>query len=237
MAKDLFFCNNHRLYIKGESVAETAVWIAKKRYAMNVVYDLESNLDVANKMKVKGLDVVRSSFPPAFRDFMNKMMKDILNKATKQDIDQKVLMFRDSMDSMSYLEVARNTAVKNISEYDLKTGKLNDFRKGTPAHVKAAITYNSLLKHFKIENKYEKISDGEKIKWIYLKQNPLNLETVAVKGYGDPQEIIEIVNTYIDYNALYENDMQKKLEDFYSALRWGNIPTEINQNAQEWFSF
>jgi len=237
MAKDLFFCDNHRLYIKGESVAETAVWIAKKRYTMNVVYDLESNLDVANKMKVKGLDVVRSSFPPAFRDFMNKMMKDILNKATKEDIDQKVLGFRDSMNSMSYLEVARNTAVKNISEYDLKTGKLNDFRKGTPAHVKAAITYNSLLKHFKIENKYERISDGEKVKWLYLKQNPWNLEAVAVKGYNDPQEIIELVNTYIDYNALFENELQKKLEDFYSALRWGNIPTEVNQNAQEWFSF
>ena len=237
MAQDLFFCKNHRLYIKGESVAETAVWIAKKRYAMNVVYDLESNLDVANKMKVKGLDAVRSSFPPAFRDFMNKMMKDILNKATKEDIDQKVLGFRDSMNSMSYLEVARNTAVKNISEYDLKTGKLNDFRKGTPAHVKAAITYNSLLKHFKIENKYERISDGEKVKWLYLKQNPWNLETVAVKGYNDPQEIVELVNTYIDYNALFENELQKKLEDFYSALKWGNIPTEVNQNAQEWFSF
>ena len=237
MAKDLFFCDKHRLYIKGESVAETAVWIAKKRYTMNVVYDLESNLDVANKMKVKGLDVVRSSFPPAFRDFMNKMMKDILNKATKEDIDQKVLGFRDSMNSMSYLEVARNTAVKNISEYDLRTGKLNDFRKGTPAHVKAAITYNSLLKHFKIENKYERISDGEKVKWLYLKQNPWNLETVAVKGYNDPQEIVELVNTYIDYNALFENELQKKLEDFYSALKWGNIPTEVNQNAQEWFSF
>ncbi len=236
MAEQLFFCKNHRLYIKGESVAETAVWIAKKRYAMNVVYDLESNLDVANKMKVKGLDVVRSSFPPAFRDFMNGMMKDILNKATKEDIDQKVLGFRDNMNTMSYLEVARNTAVKNISEYTAGT-KLNEFQKGTPAHVKAALTYNALLKHFKLDNQYEKISDGEKIKWVYLRQNPWNLEAIAVKGYGDPQEIVEIVNTYIDYNALFENELQKKLEDFYSALRWGNIPTEVNQNAQEWFSF
>jgi hypothetical protein len=94
-----------------------------------------------------------------------------------------------------------------------------------------------LLKHFKIENKYERISDGEKVKWLYLKKNPWNLETVAVKGYNDPQEIVELVNAYIDYNALFENELQKKLEDFYSALKWGNIPTEVNQNAQEWFSF
>jgi DNA polymerase elongation subunit (family B) len=237
MAQDLFFCKKHRLYIKGESVAETAIWISKKRYAMNVVYDLESNLDVANKMKVKGLDVVRSSFPPAFRNFMNGMMKDILNKVTKDEIDQKILKFRDNLNSMSYLEVARNTAVKNISDYDLRTGKLNDFRKGTPAHVKAAITYNSLLKHFKIDNKYEQITDGEKIKYVYLRQNPWNLEAVAVKGYGDPHEIIEIINAYIDYNTLFENELQKKIEDFYSAMRWGNIPTEVNQNAQDWFAF
>ncbi len=93
------------------------------------------------------------------------------------------------------------------------------------------------MKHFKLENRYERITDGAKVKWLYLKQNPWNLETVAIKGYGDPQEIVDIVNTYIDYNALFENELQKKLEDFYSALKWGNIPTEVNQNAQEWFSF
>jgi DNA polymerase elongation subunit (family B) len=237
MANDLFFCNSHRFYIKGESVAETGIWIAKKRYAMNVVYDLESNLDVANKMKVKGLDVVRSSFPPAFRDFMNGMMKDILNKTSKAEIDKKILDFRSLLDTMDYLNVARNTSVKNISEYDMGTNQLNGFKKGTPAHVKAALTYNALLHHFKIQNRYESIEDGAKVKWVYLMQNPYNLEAVAIKGYNDPPQIIDLVKTYIDYNALFENELQKKLEDFYSALRWGNIPTEVNQNASEWFDF
>jgi DNA polymerase elongation subunit (family B) len=237
MAEELFFCKSHRFYIKGESVATTGIWIAKKRYAMNVVYDLESNMDVDNKMKVKGLDVVRSSFPPAFRDFMKGLMKDVLNKATKSEMDTKVLDFREQLNTMEYLDVARNTAVKNISEYDTGTNKLGDFKKGTPAHVKAALSYNSLLHHFGIENRYESIEDGAKIKWVYLAQNPYNLEAVAVKGYNDPPQIIELVKAYIDYKALFENELQKKLEDFYSALKWGNIPTEINQNASEWFSF
>ena len=237
MSDELFFCKNHRFYIKGESVETTGIWIAKKRYAMNVVYDLESNLDVDNKMKVKGLDVVRSSFPPAFRDFMKGMMKDVLNKATKSTIDAKVLEFRDHLNTMEYLNVARNTAVKNISEYDIGNNKLGDFKKGTPAHVKAALSYNALLHHFGLENRYEQIEDGAKIKWVYLSQNPYNLEAVAVKGYNDPPQIIELVKTYIDYKALFENELQKKLEDFYSALKWGNIPTEVNQNASDWFSF
>ena len=237
MADELFCCKEHRLHIKGESVAQTGIWIAKKRYAMNVVYDLESNLDVDNKMKVKGLDVVRSSFPPAFRDFMNGMMKDVLNKVTKSEVDAKVLEFRNQLNGMEYTQVARNTAVKNISEYDMGNNQLGEFRKGTPAHVKAALSYNALLHHFGLANRYEHIEDGAKIKWVYLSQNPYNLETVAVKGYNDPPQIIELVKMYIDYKALFENELQKKLEDFYSALRWGNIPTKVNQNAEQWFSF
>jgi DNA polymerase elongation subunit (family B) len=236
MAQDLFFCKTHRLYIKGESVAETAIWIAKKRYAMNVVYDLESNLDVPKKMKVKGLDVVRSSFPPAFRDFMNGMMKDILGKMGKTDIDTKVLKFRAELDNTPYIEVARNTSVKNMSEYDVG-GELNKFEKGTPAHVKAALSYNQMLRRFKLDTRYEPIVDGEKIKWVYLKDNAFKLEAIAMKGYNDPPEIVRLVTNYIDYDLLFEKELQSKIQDFYSALRWGNIPTEVNQNADEWFSF
>lgn len=237
MSKTLFFCDKHRFYIKGESVAKTGVWIAKKRYAMNVVFDLESNLEVNNKMKVKGLDVVRSSFPPAFREFMNSVLKDILNGVTKDVMDSKVLEFRSNLSTKHYLDVARNTSVKNISDYNKGITKLNEFRKGTSAHVKAAITYNMLLLHFNLHTKYEQISNGEKIKYVYLKENPLKLETVGLRGYNDPPEIVEIAENYIDYDALFENELKTKIEDFYTALNWGLLPTDVNQNANEFFSF
>jgi DNA polymerase elongation subunit (family B) len=238
MSQELFFCDKHRFYIKGESVASTGLWIAKKRYAMNVVYDLESNIDINNKIKIKGLDVVRSTFPPAFRAFMNGVLKDVLGGIGKTDMDKKVLEFRDKLNDEHYINVARNTSVKNISEYEKGTGKqLNEFKKGTPAHVKACISYNKLLHHFKIQNKYEKISDGEKIKYVYLTNNPWNLETIAVKGYNDPKEITDIAEQYIDYEALFVNELKKKLEDFYSAMNWGLLPTDVNQKADEFFSF
>jgi DNA polymerase elongation subunit (family B) len=238
MSKELFFCDKHRFYIKGESVASKGVWIAKKRYAMNAVYDLESNLDIDNKIKIKGLDVVRSTFPPAFRTFMNGVLKDVLGGITKGDMDKKVLDFRVALDNENYINVARNTSVKNISEYEKGAGKqLGEFKKGTPAHVKACITYNRMLRHFNIQNKYEKISDGEKIKYVYLKTNPWNLETIAVKGYNDPKEITDIASQYIDYEALFVNELKTKLEDFYSALGWGLLPTDVNQKADEFFSF
>lgn len=236
-AKKAFNCNTHKFYIKGESVASTGFWVSKKRYALDKVYDLETNQEV-NKMVVKGLDVVRSSFPKVFREFMTQMLKDILKNVPKDVIDEKVLTLKHSLDNVNYLEVARNTSANNISEYDAdpSTG-LNKFKKGTPAHIKAAIVYNRLLTYYGIDRQYEKIADGEKIKYLYLKPNPLQIDAVAVKGYNDPKQIVQLIEEYIDTDALFENELRNKLDDFYAALGWGKIPTEINQAASEFFSF
>lgn len=237
MAKRLFNVSTHRFHIKGESVARTGFWVAKKRYALDKVYDLETNQPV-NKMVVKGLDVVRSSFPKAFREFMKQALNDILNKVPKDEVDKKILEFKNSLDDRDFLDIARNTSANNISEYTLHdTPGLRAFKKGAPAHIKAAIVYNRLLEHFNITNKYEKITDGEKIKYVMLKSNNLQIEALAIKGYQDPPQIIEMIKQYIDTNALFENELRNKLDDFYTALNWGNIPTEVNQNASEWFSF
>jgi DNA polymerase elongation subunit (family B) len=237
MAKRLFNVSTHRFHIKGESVARTGFWVAKKRYALDKVYDLETNQPV-NKMVVKGLDVVRSSFPKAFREFMKQALNDILNKVPKDEVDTKILTFKNSLDDRDFLDIARNTSANNISEYTLHdTPGLRAFKKGAPAHIKAAIVYNRLLEHFNITNKYEKIMDGEKIKYVMLKPNNLQIEALAIKGYQDPPQIIEMIKQYIDTNALFENELRNKLDDFYTALNWGNIPTEVNQNASEWFSF
>jgi DNA polymerase elongation subunit (family B) len=236
-AKRAFNCDSHRLHIKGESVASTGFWVTKKRYALDKVYDLETNQDV-NKMVVKGLDVVRSSFPKAFREFMRQLLTDILKGTPKDAIDQHILEFKASLDDRNFLDIARNTAANNISEYVLDNVLgLKAAKKSTPAHVKAAITYNRLLDHFGVKDRFEPIRDGEKIKYVYLKKNPLQLETIAVKGYQDPPEIIEYIKEHIDTDALFDNELKNKLDDFYTALKWGNLPTHVNQNATEFFSF
>ena len=104
-------------------------------------------------------------------------------------------------------------------------------------HVKAAITSNRLLKHFKIQKKYDMIKDGTKIKYVYLRENPLYVNVVAVKGYNDPKQIIDLITEYVDHNAMFENELSKKLQSFYDALQWGNVPTNVNQNAAAFFSF
>jgi len=236
-AKRAFNCNTHRLFIKGESVASTGFWVAKKRYALDKTYDLETNQDVT-KMVVKGLDVVRSSFPKAFREFMKQMLNDILKGVSKDVVDGKILEFKHSLDDREFLDIARNTSANNISEYTLHdVPGLKAFKKGAPAHIKAAIVYNRLLEYFKLDTRYERIADGEKIKYVMLKPNNLQIDALAIRGYQDPPQIINMIKEHIDTNALFENELRNKLDDFYTALNWGNIPTEVNQNAGEFFSF
>jgi DNA polymerase elongation subunit (family B) len=238
MAKRMFNCDSHKFHIKGESVAKTGFWVAKKRYALDKVYDLETRQTVS-KLVVKGLDVVRSSFPKAFREFMTQMLKDILGRVDKSELDDKILALKTSLKTRHYLEVARNTSANNISQFAAGEGGggINRFKKGTPAHIKAAIVYNRLLTHFDIQTRYEPIADGAKIKYVYLKDNPLHIDALAIKGYQDPPQIVDMVTEYIDTDALFENELRNKLDDFYTALNWGNIPTEINQNANDFFSF
>lgn len=237
IARDMFFCSSHRLYIKGESIATTGLWTVKKRYALNKTYDLETNKIVNNKIVAKGLDVVRSSFPKAFREFMNQLLADILNKVDKRIIDENILEFKNKLETTHYLEIARNTSANNISEYSAGLAKAGSFATGTPAHVKASISYNRLLQHFNIADKYAPIEDGEKIKYVFLKKNPLHIDTLAVKGYGDPSQITNLIEQYIDIDALFDKELKNKLEQIYTALRWGNLPTNVNQNASTFFDF
>jgi DNA polymerase elongation subunit (family B) len=236
-AKKAFNCDSHRFFIKGEAVASAALWVAKKRYALAKVYDLETNQDM-DKVAVKGLDVVRSSFPQAFREFMKELLGDILAATPKDNIDRKILALKTSLKNKHYLEIARNTSANNITEYaNMESSSLNQFKKGTPMHIKAGIVYNRLLEYYGLEKQYEPITDGAKIKYVYLKTNPLKIDALAIKGYQDPPEITKLVETFIDSDALFDNELKKKLDDFYAALGWGMLPTGVNQQASEFFSF
>jgi DNA polymerase elongation subunit (family B) len=231
---DKFFnVQNHRLEIKKEYVARAGIWIAKKRYAQWII----SNNGVAvDRLDVKGLDVRRSSFPKAFQDCMGTVLIDILKGKTEEELTAFVLAFKKSMVSRPIHEIAKNSAVKNLSKYSPKKRQLFHMEKGAPAHVKAAILYNDCLTHFKAPFKYSPMKDGDKIKWVYLKQNPFGLDAVGLNGYSDPKEIMDLVTTYIDYDKIFERELLKKLEDFYGALNWGEVLSST-KTAEKFFAF
>jgi len=222
-AKRFLNCDNHKFDIKQEVISKAAFWVTKKRYGQWIINDGGVPCD---KLDVKGLDIVRSSFPVAFKQLMTEVLQDILENADKSIIDEKILELKSSMKSMNLSDISTPTGVKNIKKFidsgrkKFKTkGMFTDVRKGTPVHVKSAIIYNDLLKHFDLD-KIEPIRNSDKIKWVYLKSNPLNIKTIAFKDYEDPSEIMDFIQQYVDYDKIFERTLNKKMKTWYAALSW-----------------
>lgn len=227
MAKRMFNVDKHTLEIKQEIISTTGFWLAKKRYAQWRINENGKNIkDDNKKMEVKGIDVVRTSFPKKFREFLEEALKMILAKKPKEELDKRIIQFRSELNSFTVLELAKNTSVKFQSQdgkhnYNPKTRNPFSIVSGTPAQAKAAIYYNDLLKKFNLHKDVEMIHSGSKIKWVYLRENPYNMDCLAFKADGtDPDRIMEIVNTYVDRKRLYEQELKGKLEDFYNVFKW-----------------
>ena len=228
------FCNldKHRFDIKQEVIAKSGLFVTKKRYGLKIIND---NGKKVNKMMVKGLDTVRSSFPTAMREMLSKLLEDILMDVPKEQLDKYIINFRNSMKLMNFDKIAIPTGVKKVTKYKIKDGDIfKSYKLGTPVHVKSSIFYNDMLKHLKISKRYSPIHNGDKIKWVYLKNNPIGLQTIAYKGYEDPPEIISFIKQFINSDKLYKQALHKKIMMLYEALGWGE-PTDATKTMEKFF--
>jgi hypothetical protein len=134
-------------------------------------------------------------------------------------------------------EVAKTSSIKDIKKYEALTGDvIGKFGKGTPAHIKAAMNYNNLLKLFKCPPKFPPIKNGDKVKVVYLKNNQYGLEELAFRGDSDPEEILKFIKENFDANELFVSELDGKLKGFYESMKW-EFPTENKKVAQKFFSF
>ena len=179
---------------------------------------------------------MRSSFPPSFRKFMAEVLADILNDIDKITLDEKILNFKEHMKALPLIDVMFPIGVKSVTKYIRKGDEPFTPRlKGTPVHVKSALNYNDMISHLGLSKKFQRIINGEKIKWTYLQPNDMGLVTMALKGYDDPEQVSEFVTKNINYEKVFESAFANKLGDFYSAMNWGSIPK--NNNLGKFFSF
>jgi len=171
------------------------------------------------------LDTIRSNFAVAMKELLSNVLDDILANVPKEKIDERVSLFKRNMHNLSYEVMANPIGVKGIGKYIQKDEETSfaKYKKGAPVHVKAAINYNSLIDHWYEGKKYEKISNGTKIKWVYLKENTFGFDAIAFKGHEDPREILELIKNHIDHKKMYEQAMSKKLGMFYKAMHWGGV--------------
>jgi DNA polymerase elongation subunit (family B) len=241
MAKRFFNVDKHTFDAKQEVISKTSFWLAKKRYAQWIIHK-EGSLLKEPELEVKGIDVVRTSFPAAFRKFMEMFLRKILTGSEREELDDMILKFREEVKTLGVIEIAKNTSVKYVSQdgkhnYCPEDRKPFSIVKGTPAQVKAAIAYNDLIDSWGLNKTTEHIHHGQKIKWVYLKDNEYMVEALAMKADGnDPPEIVNFINSNVDRSALFEKELKSKLMDFYNVYDW-QFPNSSMKVAAQFFEF
>lgn len=239
----------NRIKIVPDVVAKKALWVAKKRYAMLKVYDMEGKGKAVKdkkgnegKLEVKGIDTVRSSFPSAFRKFASEILDQLLRSVSKEILDEKIMKFEETIDTHTIFELSKTSSVKFVSKdgehnYNPKSRGLFQFIKGSPPQVKSALAYNDFLKVWSLDKKIESIGHSSKIKWTYLLPNDFNVETLAMKADDtDPDEILQFVETHIDRKKVYDCELHSKLEEIYTCVGW-HYPNRGSELASKTFDF
>jgi len=215
-----------KMYMKREVLVDRAIWVAKKRYILNV-HNSEGIQYAKPKLKMMGLESIKSSTPEVCRNKLKESFRLIMN-SNEDDVIEFIEEFREEFYMLSPEEVAFPRSVKGLRKYQDKDML---YIKGTPIHVKGSLVYNSLLKKYKLSNKYPLIQEGEKIKFAYLKQPNPTGDTVIAMGNRMPKEFG--LNQYIDYETQYEKSFVGPLKLILNAIGW---KTEKIANLEGFFS-
>ena len=232
LARDCFNVNNHRLEMKTEAVIRSAYFRATRRYAQWITKQEGISKET---LDVKGLEYKKSNFPKVFGNFFKNVLEDVLKGTQQNEIDTRILAFKKKiLNDMPIGELGNPTGVKTLNKYierkPVGAEAFTIIRKGAPAAVRATIKYNDLLKYWQLNRQYETIVQGSKVKWIYLKKNPYNIEALAYLDYNMPPKIKEFLDKFADKEKVFETILLNKLEGFYNDLGWKLVTNPyINQ--------
>lgn len=202
-----------KMTMKREAIANKGIWTAKKRYILNV-YNNEGVQYSEPKLKMMGIEAVRSSTPSAVRTKIKEALGIIMNQ-TEDDLIKFIDNFRQEFKTLPFEDVAFPRGCKGLSTY---SDAASIFKKGTPIHVKGALLFNNELKKKNLLKKYQPVYEGEKVKFCYLKvPNPLREHVVATTGEL-PKELE--LDKYIDYDTQFEKAFLDPLSTVVNAIGW-----------------
>jgi hypothetical protein len=204
---------DQKMVMKREAIANKGIWTGKKHYILNV-YNNEGVQYAEPKLKIQGIEAVRSSTPAACRKNIKTALSVIMNK-TEKDIIEFIKNFRTEFNNLSFEEVAFPRGVRDLKKY---TDKSSIYRKGTPIHVKGSLIYNQMLAEQKIQNKYPFIIDGDKIKFSYLQRpNPTRDTVISCPG-APPKELG--IEQYIDYDMQFDKAFLEPIRSILDVIGW-----------------
>lgn len=202
-----------KMFMKRETIANKGIWKAKKMYILNAL-DIEGVRFKEPQIKINGIEAVRSSTPKVCRDKIKATMKVIMNEDEKA-VQKFIKNFREEFKKLDFEAVAFPRGMNGINKYYDKD-TIYGFK--TPIHVKGALIFNHMLKKHGLEDEYQLIGDGDKIKFCYLKQPNPTLNTVISCLEGLPPEFG--LEKYIDYNTQFEKTYLQPIQNVLDVIGW-----------------
>jgi DNA polymerase elongation subunit (family B) len=211
---------DQKMQMKRENIAERGIWTAKKRYILNV-WDSEGVRYEEPKLKMMGIEAVKSSTPAPCR----KMIKDglkIMMSGTEEDVIHFIDKCRSEFKKLPPESIAFPRTASDVRKYQSSS---SIYIKGTPIHCRGALLFNHHIKEKKLTNKYSLISNGEKIKFLYLKKPNIIQENIISFIQDFPTELG--LDKYIDYELQFEKSFVEPLKSILDSIGW-NVEKTVN---------
>jgi hypothetical protein len=211
---------DQKMQMKRENIADRGIWTAKKRYILNV-WDSEGVRYDEAKLKMMGIEAVKSSTPAPCR----KMIKDAL-KLMMNGTEEEVIEFIDeSRKKFKTLPPEQISFPRSASDVVKYRSSSSIYSKGTPIHIRGALLFNHYIKENKLDNKYSLIQNGEKIKFCYLKKPNIIHENIISFIQDFPTELG--IDKYIDYDLQFEKSFLEPLKIILDSIGW-NVEKTVN---------
>ena len=217
---------DQKMIMKRENIASTGIWTAKKRYILNV-WDSEGVRYEDAKLKIMGIEAIKTSTPAPCRKFLKDAFKLLMN-GTEDEVIDYIEECRTEFKSLPPEEVAFPRSVSNVEKWKSSSDMYN---KGCPIHVRGAILYNHYTKKKGIDNKYAAINNGEKIKFCYLKTPNWMHENVISFIQDFPTELD--LDKHVDYELQFSKSFLEPVKVILDCIGW---ETERKNTLESFFT-
>ena len=214
---------DQKMQMKRENIADRGIWTAKKRYILNV-WDSEGVRYEEPKLKMMGIEAVKSSTPAPCRQMIKDALKLMMNGTEDEVID----FIDNARKKFRQLPPEQISFPRSASDVNKYKSSATIYTKGTPIHVRGALLFNHYIKEAKLTNKYSLIQNGEKIKFVYLKKPNSIHENIISFIQEFPKELN--LDKYIDYDLQFEKAFLEPLKIILDAVGW-SVEKTINLDS------